>query len=54
MDHVRVHECDIKCIKGDNFIRFYAGTPGIVLDKIIIAANEAAIKESYFGPSENA
>lgn len=54
LDHVRVHECDIKCIKGDNFIRFYAGTPGIVLDKIIIAANEAAIKESYFGPSENA
>ncbi|MGN0384703.1 MAG: glycosyl hydrolase 115 family protein [Lachnospiraceae bacterium] len=53
LDHVRIHECTVSVRKGTNSIRFYAGTRGIVLDKIVIAASKDAIKKSYFGPAEN-
>ncbi len=50
LDHVRIHTSSASFKKGRNKITFYAGSPGIVLEKIVAARNEKAVPSSYYGP----
>ena len=49
-DNVKTVERKIVCIKGENRLRFYGMSPGIVLEKVVIWDTNTSLKDSYLGP----
>lgn len=52
-DHVKLTDSVITCLKGVNELRFYAASPAIVLEKIVIYPKGTKLCESYMGPGES-
>lgn len=53
MNNIRVVEAALPVKKGLNYLYFYAGDPGIVLEKIVLHKSDVTFKESYLGPTES-
>ena len=43
----------LECVRGENVIRFYGMSPGIVLERILLVRKGILIPESYLGPEES-
>ena len=52
-DHVKLADFVVKCRKGLNTLRFYAASPAIVLEKIVLYPCGTQLKTSYMGPKES-
>jgi len=52
VEHVRIHEEQVFMKEGQNKIRVYYKTPGLVLEKMVFAKKEEAFKKSFLGPIE--
>lgn len=52
LNHIRRHSAAIQCRKGLNTLRIYAGSPGFVLEKLVIYPEGKKPAESYLGPTE--
>lgn len=52
LNNIRKHSSRIQCNKGLNTLRIYAGSPGFVLEKLVIYPNAKKIEDSYLGPTE--
>ncbi len=50
LNHVRIVQVPAALKTGENVVRFYASSPGLVLEKIVAAKNAEAIPSSYYGP----
>ena len=50
-NNIKIVDGLIRCKKGENRLFFYASSPGIVLEKIVIWQNGVKLPESYLGPS---
>lgn len=53
MDNIRIVKTAITVRKGLNRLYFYAGDPGIVLEKIVLYREGNSLPDSYFGPVES-
>lgn len=52
-DHVKITNWEVECRKGLNTLRFYAASPAVVLEKIVLWKKSSMLKESYMGPFES-
>lgn len=52
LNNIRKHRISISCNKGLNTVRIYAGSPGFVLEKLLIYPKGKKVEDSYLGPSE--
>jgi hypothetical protein len=52
LNHIRKQVAKIECAAGLNTLRIYAGSPGFVLEKIVIYPEGKKPAESYLGPTE--
>ena len=52
-DNIKLAESTVTCREGINTLRFYAASPAIVLEKIVLWQEGAALAESYLGPKES-
>ncbi len=43
----------VKCVKGENNLRFYGMSPGIVLERVLLVRKGIEIPKSYLGPMES-
>ena len=43
----------VKCKKGENNLKFYGMSPGIVLERILLVREGVKLPESYLGPKES-
>ncbi len=43
----------VKCVKGENNLRFYGMSPGIVLERILLVRKGIELPKSYLGPRES-
>lgn len=50
-DCIKLVEQTAVCQKGENRLRVYAMSPGIVLEKIVLWPTDTPLKESYLGPT---
>lgn len=53
MDNIRIVKASAEVKRGLNHLYFYAGDPGIVLERIVLHRADRAIAESYLGPQES-
>ena len=42
-----------ECVRGENTLRFYGMSPGIVLERIVLVRKGTELPESYLGPEES-
>lgn len=49
MNHVRIVQVNAALKNGENKVRFYASSPGLVLEKIVAAKSAGIIPSSYYG-----
>lgn len=52
-DNTKIIETEIDAVSGINSLRFFALSPAIVLEKIVIYRKDRKLKESYLGPKES-
>lgn len=52
-NNIKLVECKISCKQGENRLRFYGMSPGIVLEKVLIWNPKKELKESYLGPTDS-
>jgi len=52
LNHIRRHRATIHCEAGLNKLRVYAGSPGFVLEKLVIFPEGKQPADSYLGPTE--
>lgn len=52
LNHIRKKTVKIECQSGLNTLRIYAGSPGFVLEKLVIYPEGKKPAESYLGPAE--
>lgn len=52
-ENVKTVEDKVLCTAGVNTLRFYAMSPGIVLEKILLVRSGIKLPESYLGPVES-
>lgn len=52
-DCIKLVNQSIHCCKGENELRFYGMSPGIVLEKIVLWNKEEKLPDSYLGPTES-
>lgn len=52
LNHIRIKEVQVACRKGQNTLRIYAGSPGFVLEKIVLYPLGKEPLQSYLGPKE--
>ena len=52
-DSVKKVTDTVKLIKGENELRFYGMSPGIVLERILLVRKGTTIPKSYLGPKES-
>ena len=53
MDSIKKVTAIVKCVKGENELKFYGMSPGIVLERILIVRKGIEIPKSYLGPGES-
>lgn len=53
LDNIRVAEAEADIKKGMNHLYFYAGDPGIVLERIVLFRKGKGILSSFLGPKES-
>lgn len=52
-DNIKLLECRVTCRKGKNRLRFFAVSPAIVLEKIVLYPEGIPLLDSYLGPKES-
>lgn len=52
-DNVKYFRTKISCVKGRNSLRFYHVSANVVLERVVVARDLAALPESYLGPRES-
>lgn len=52
-DNIKLLECSAACKKGKNRLRFFAMSPAVVLEKIVLYLEEKSLLDSYLGPKES-
>ncbi|MCR5031267.1 MAG: glycosyl hydrolase 115 family protein [Lachnospiraceae bacterium] len=52
-ENVKKVTVPVTCQKGDNTLRFYAVSPGIILERILLIKKGTTIPDSYLGPKES-
>lgn len=52
-DNIKIAESTVVCREGINSLRFYAASPAIVLEKIVLWPEGAALADSYLGAKES-
>lgn len=52
-DSVKKVSAKVFCQKGENVLRFYGISPGIVLERIVIVREGIELPKSYLGPAES-
>lgn len=52
LNHIRKHVTQIHCKSGLNTLRIFAGSPGFVLEKLVIYREGHKPADSYLGPEE--
>lgn len=53
LNNIRIAETQIQVRQGLNHFYFYAGDPGVVLERIVLHRADRRIPESYLGPVES-
>ena len=53
LDHARTVTATVSLKKGQNDIYFYAGEPGVILEKLVLYGSDKDMKKSYLGPEES-
>lgn len=53
LEHARIATTTVSLKEGQNDIYFYAGDPGVVLEKLVLYPAESDLPESYLGPEES-
>lgn len=53
LDHARTVTTTVSLKEGQNDIYFYAGEPGVILEKLVLYRADTDMKESYLGPQES-
>ena len=53
LEHIRKKEIKVNLKKGRNDIRFYAGDPGVMLEKLVLIRDGIKLSGSYLGPEES-
>ncbi len=51
--NIKLHHAKVKCAEGKNTLRFYAMSPAIILERIVLRREDVPVKESYLGPRES-
>lgn len=52
-DSIKKISCEVICVAGENRLRFYGMSPGIVLEKIVLWPKNEKLPISYLGPLES-
>lgn len=52
-NNIRIHHSMVECVKGINYLRLYAVSPSVVIEKIVLFSENSSIQESYLGPKES-
>lgn len=52
-DNVKKVNVAVKCKEGENALRFYAISPGMILERLIFVRNGVKLPYSYLGPRES-
>lgn len=52
-ENIKLAESTVVCREGENTLRFYAASPAIVLERIVLWQEGATLPESYLGPVES-
>jgi hypothetical protein len=52
-DNIRIYKSKVLCKKGMNQLRFYAVSPFLVLERIVLYPEASPIMQSYLGPKES-
>jgi len=53
LESVKRTSATVKCKKGENKVKFYGASPGIVLERILLVRSGTKLPESYLGPRES-
>ena len=51
--NIKLHHAKVECTEGKNTLRFYAMSPAIILERIVLRREDVPVKESYLGPRES-
>lgn len=52
-DNVKKVDVAVKCKEGENSLRFYAISPGMILERVILVRDGVELPASYLGPRES-
>lgn len=53
LHQIKIISAKIACRKGRNVLRFYAASPAIVLERIVLVSTRTKLPTSYLGPKES-
>ena len=53
LESVKRTSTTVKCKKGENEVKFYGASPGIVLERILFVRSGTKLPTSYLGPRES-
>ncbi|MBQ2405215.1 MAG: hypothetical protein II312_00825 [Lachnospiraceae bacterium] len=53
LNHARIVTMSVLLQEGRNDIYFYAGDPGVILEKLVLYSADSDLPESYLGPEES-